>query len=153
MAARASAAPSEDAATSSSHWVVRKLGRPPAVESSSASSKPDFVRKYLWHSRKSARLVARASVLSPPTRSRSLRSLAPWPNAAFCADNLVKNSFSHFLETSCEIFGRNRRGDYIFCRAGHLFSESGRRAAGEPRRLNPFARFYPTAGQFSNNQS
>src|SRR5208337_1087312 len=68
MAARASAAPSEDAATSSSHWVVRKLGRPPAVESSSASNKAYFVRKYLWHSRKSARLIARAS-----TRTRSSR--------------------------------------------------------------------------------
>jgi len=133
MAARASAAPSEDAATSSSHWVVRKLGRPPAVESSSASNKAYFVRKYLWHSRKSARSVPRASVLSPPTRSRSLRSLAPWPNSAFCVDNLVKNSFSHFLETSCEIFGRTRCEDNLFRRRGFSFfrvrKESGGGAA------------------------
>jgi hypothetical protein len=54
MAARASAAPSEDAATSSSHWVVRNLGRPPAVESSSASSKSNFARKYLGAQEKGA---------------------------------------------------------------------------------------------------
>ena len=58
MAARASAAPSEDAATSSSHWVVRNLGRPPAVESSSASSKPDFARKYLGTQEKAPNRLA-----------------------------------------------------------------------------------------------
>ena len=41
-----------EAAATNPHWVVRNLGRPPAVESSTASSKPDFVRKHLWRSRK-----------------------------------------------------------------------------------------------------
>jgi uncharacterized protein (TIGR02246 family) len=42
------------------------------------------------------------SLLSPPTRSRSLSTRAPWRKATLCAESFVTDSFSHFLETSSE---------------------------------------------------
>ncbi len=62
-AARASAASSAEEAVTSPHWVVRNLDRPPAVESSGASTKPNIVRKC-------AAALKKKHPINPPGRKR-----------------------------------------------------------------------------------
>ena len=126
MAARASAARSAEAVATSPQRVVRKFGRPPAVDSSIASTYMVVAESTCSTQEKAPNRLA-----GPESRCHiqqaggglSIRSL--WRDGGFCADNLVKDSFSRFLETFLEIFGSTRCGHNISRRTESLSREPG----------------------------